>query len=46
MGVHTGSEAVRMLGIAFVVFALPAAAGWLIGKVATLNEMLWDFIKS
>ena len=46
MGIHTGSEAIRMLGIAFVVFVLPVIAGWLIGKVAALNEMLWDFIKS
>ncbi|MCC8102266.1 MAG: CD1845 family protein [Clostridiales bacterium] len=46
MGIHTGSEAIRMLVIGFVVFALPVAAGWLIGKAAALNEMLWDFIKS
>jgi len=46
MGISTGAEAVRMLVIGFVSFALPFIAGWVIGMIATLNETLWDFIKS
>ncbi|MCD8072368.1 MAG: CD1845 family protein [Alistipes sp.] len=46
MGISTGAEAIRMLAIGFVVFVLPFAAGWVIGMVAALDEILWDFIRS
>ncbi|MCD7883806.1 MAG: CD1845 family protein [Lachnospiraceae bacterium] len=46
MGISTGREAVTILVTGFVSFALPFIAGWLIGKIAVLNEILWDFIKS
>ncbi len=46
MGISTGAEAVRMLVIGFVAFALPFVAGWVIGMIAALKENLWDFIKS
>ncbi len=29
----------------FVSFVLPFASGWLIGKIAVLKAILWDFIK-
>jgi len=46
MGISTGAEAVRMLVIGFVSFALPFVAGWVIGIIAAMKESLWDFIKS
>lgn len=46
MGISTGREAVTILITGFVSFALPFIAGWLIGKIAVINEILWDFIKS
>lgn len=46
MGISTEREAVTILVTGFVSFALPFIAGWLIGKIAVLNEILWDFIKS
>ncbi|MCD7857248.1 MAG: hypothetical protein LUG55_05535 [Clostridiales bacterium] len=46
MGISTDAEAIRMLAIGFVVFVLPFIAGWVIGMVAALDEILWDFIRS
>ncbi|MCD7717274.1 MAG: hypothetical protein LUI39_12640 [Lachnospiraceae bacterium] len=45
MNICTGAEAVKMLTTGFVAFVLPFASGWLIGKIAVLNAILWDFIK-
>ncbi|MCC8105706.1 MAG: hypothetical protein LIO99_06825 [Clostridiales bacterium] len=45
MNICTGPEAVKMLTTGFVSFVLPFAVGWLIGKIAALKVILWDFIK-
>ncbi len=45
MNICTGAEVAKMLTTGFVAFALPFAAGWLIGKIEVLKAILWDFIK-
>ncbi|MCD8363878.1 MAG: hypothetical protein LUC98_13150 [Lachnospiraceae bacterium] len=46
MNICTGPEAVKLLTTGFVAFVFPVVAGWLIGKIAVLKCILWDFIKS
>lgn len=45
MNICTGPEAAKMLTTGFGAFMLPVVAGWLIGKIAALKVILWDFIK-
>ncbi len=46
MRISTGSEALKMLIMAFVVFMVPAIGEWLIERIMGINEGLKDFIRS
>ena len=45
-GIGTGTETLRMLTVAFVVFIIPHIAELLIIRIAAINYGLRDFIKS
>lgn len=46
MGLDTGKEVLRMLGISFIVFIIPHIGEWLVTQIAVANYALRDFIKS
>ena len=46
LGIGTGSEAVQMMMVAFVIFIIPHFAEWLITGIAAVNYRLREFIKS
>ena len=45
-GQSTGSETVRMLIIAFVVFIIPHIGNWIIEKIVLLRCVLAEFMRS
>ena len=45
-GQSTGSETVRMLIIAFVVFIIPHIGNWIIEKIVLLRCALAEFVRS
>lgn len=45
-GVATGTEAMQTLVLSFAIFIIPHIAEWLIVRIAELNYLLRDFIKS
>ena len=46
LGIGTGSEAVQMMMVAFVIFIIPHFAEWLLIRIAAVNYRLREFIKS
>lgn len=46
LGIGTGSEAVQMMMVAFVIFIIPHFAEWLIARISDVNYRLREFIKS
>lgn len=46
LGIGTGSEAVQMMMVAFVIFIIPHFAEWLIARISAVNYRLREFIKS
>ncbi|MGX8711704.1 MAG: hypothetical protein ACQGTM_15840 [bacterium] len=46
MGLDTGKEVLRMLGISFIVFIIPHIGEWIVERIAIANYALRDFIKS
>ena len=46
LGIGTGSEAVQMMMVAFVIFIIPHFDEWLITGIAAVNYRLREFIKS
>ena len=46
MGLDTGNEVLRMLGISFIVFIIPHIGEWIVERIAIANYALRDFIKS
>ena len=45
LGIGTGSEAVQMMMVAFVIFIIPHFAEWLIARISDVNYRLREFIK-
>lgn len=45
-GVATGKEAMQIFILSFVIFIIPHIAEWFIVRIAELNYLLRDFIKS
>lgn len=45
-GVATGTEAMQIFILSFAIFIIPHIAEWLIVRIAELNYLLRDFIKS
>ena len=46
LGIGTGTEAIQMMMVAFVIFVIPHFAEWLITGIAAVNYRLREFIKS
>ena len=46
IGLDTGKEVLRMLGISFIVFIIPHIGEWIVERIAIANYALRDFIKS
>ncbi len=46
MGLDTGKEVLRMLGISFIVFIIPHIGEWIVERIVIANYALRDFIKS
>ena len=46
MGLDTGEEVLRMLGISFIVFIIPHIGEWIVEHIAIANFVPRDFIKS
>lgn len=46
MGLDTGKEVLRMLGVSFIVFIIPHIGEWIVERIAIANYTLRDFIKS
>ena len=46
LGISTGTEAIQMMMVAFVIFIIPHFAEWLITGIAAVNYRLREFIKS
>lgn len=45
-GVATGTESMQIFILSFVIFIIPHIAEWFIVRIAELNYLLRDFIKS
>ncbi len=45
-GVATGTEAIQIFILSFAIFIIPHIAEWFITRIAELNYLLRDFIKS
>ncbi|RFZ79821.1 hypothetical protein DS742_06170 [Lacrimispora amygdalina] len=45
-GVATGKEALQIFILSFAIFIIPHIAEWFIVRIAELNYLLRDFIKS
>ena len=45
LGIGTGSEAVQMMMVAFVIFIIPHFAEWLIARISDVDYRLREFIK-
>lgn len=45
-GQSTGSEAIRMLAAAFILFVLPYVGDWIIERIIGLRVILGEFIRS
>ena len=46
LGISTGTEAIQMMMVAFVIFVIPHFAEWLLIRIAAANYRLREFIKS
>ena len=46
MGLDTGKEVLRMLGVSFIVFSIPHIGEWIVERIAIANYALRGFIKS
>ena len=46
LGIGTGTEAIQMMMVAFVIFVIPHFAEWLLIRIAAVNYRLREFIKS
>lgn len=46
LGIGTGTEAIQMMMVAFVIFIIPHFAEWLIARISAVNYRLREFIKS
>ena len=46
LGIGTGTEAIQMMMVAFVIFVIPHFAEWLLTRIAAANYRLREFIKS
>ena len=46
LGISTGTEAIQMMMVAFVIFIIPHFAEWLIARISDVNYRLREFIKS
>lgn len=45
-GLASGSEALKMLIVGFVIFMVPVIGEWFVNMIAVANAGLYDFIRS